>query len=43
VELDVNGLYGFAMTQLQIPKGKPKLIELFEDILDNTLKSKLRY
>jgi hypothetical protein len=28
VELDVNGLYAFAMTQLRIPKGKPKVIEI---------------
>jgi hypothetical protein len=30
VELDVNGLYAFAMTQLQIPKDKSKVIEIFE-------------
>jgi hypothetical protein len=40
VELDVNGLYAFAMTQLQIPRGKPKVMEIFDgvidDILDNT-------
>jgi hypothetical protein len=33
VELDVNGLYAFAMTQLQIPKGKPKIINgLIDDL-----------
>jgi hypothetical protein len=37
VELDVNGLYAFSMTQLRIPKGKPKWINgLFDDIMDYT-------
>jgi hypothetical protein len=37
VELDVNGLYAFAMTQLQIPKGKPKEINgIIDDIMNCT-------
>jgi hypothetical protein len=37
VELDVNGLYAFAMTQLQIPRGKPKvIIGIIDDIIDCT-------
>jgi hypothetical protein len=43
VELDVNGLYAYAMTQLKIPKGKPKWIDdnniknnNIDDILDYT-------
>jgi hypothetical protein len=36
VELDVNGLYAFAMTQLQIPRGKPKVMKIVDDIIDNT-------
>jgi hypothetical protein len=36
VELDVNGLYAFAMTQLQIPEGKPKVMEIVDDLLNNT-------
>jgi hypothetical protein len=36
VELDVNGLYAFAMTQLRIPKGKPKVMEIFDGIVDDT-------
>jgi hypothetical protein len=36
-ELDANGLYAFAMTQLCIPKGKPKSINgLIDAILNNT-------
>jgi hypothetical protein len=31
VELDVNGLYGYTMTQLEIPKGKPKEIGIIGD------------
>jgi hypothetical protein len=38
VKLDVNGLYTFAMTQLQIPKGKPKVINrIINDVMDCTL------
>jgi hypothetical protein len=36
VELDVNGLYAFAMTQLRIPKGKPKWID---GIIDDKMKN----
>jgi hypothetical protein len=35
VELDVNGLYAFAMTQLRIPKGKPKWLDV-DNIMDYT-------
>jgi hypothetical protein len=34
VDLDVNGLYTFAMTQLRIPKGKP---EVFNGIIDDII------
>jgi hypothetical protein len=37
VELDVNGLYAFAMTQLRIPKGKPKVFNgIIDDIMNCT-------
>jgi hypothetical protein len=36
VELDINGLYAFAMTKLRIPKGKPNVIKIFDDIMDYT-------
>jgi hypothetical protein len=37
VELDVNGLYAFTMTQLSIPKGKQKWINgIIDDVIDNT-------
>jgi hypothetical protein len=35
VELDVNGLYAFAMSTLRIIKGKPKWID-GDDIMDYT-------
>jgi hypothetical protein len=36
-ELDVNGLYAFAMTQLRIPKVKPKWMDrIIDDIMNNT-------
>jgi hypothetical protein len=38
VELDVNSLYAFAMTQLRIPNGKPKVFNgIIDDIIDCTL------
>jgi hypothetical protein len=44
VELDVNGLYAFAMTQLRIPKDKPKWIcGIIDDIIDCTFITKLRF
>jgi hypothetical protein len=37
VKLAVIGLYGFVMTQLSIPNGKPKMIDdIVDDILNNT-------
>jgi hypothetical protein len=37
VELEVTGLYAFAMTPLRIPKGKPKLIDgKADDIMNST-------
>jgi hypothetical protein len=37
VELDVNGFYAYAMTQLRIPGVKPKWIDgIIDDILDYT-------
>jgi hypothetical protein len=43
VKLAINGLYGFAMTQLWIPKVKPKEWVDGIDIMTYTLLSKLRY
>jgi hypothetical protein len=37
VELDVNSLYAFAMTQLLVSKGKPKVINgIFDDRMNYT-------
>jgi hypothetical protein len=34
VELDIKGFHAFAMTQLPIPKGKPKWIDGIVDGID---------
>jgi hypothetical protein len=37
VELNVNGLYAYAMTQLRLPKGKPKVFNgIIDDIMNCT-------
>jgi hypothetical protein len=42
VELDVNSLYAFVMTQLRIPNGKPKWINgIIDGIIDCTFISKV--